>query len=102
MLIWYEHGVTMVLQSVSFIFLLKWRDHFLLEYFGEGGEGGCVGTINPPPGQQVFLHGQPGCIRVSCHQIMLSIDCHNNTFLAMRTINDKSDNVYAQFYLTGN
>ena len=29
-----------------------------MEYFGEGQESGCTGAIHPPPGQQVFLHGE--------------------------------------------
>lgn len=73
----------MSLKPVLFDNTNIWRDDFLVEYYGEGQESGCMGTIVPPPGQQVFLH-----------------DCHNNTFLAVRTINDMYDNIYAQFYLT--
>ena len=36
------------------------------------------------------------------HDDVIVSDCHNNTFLAVRTINDMYDNIYAQFYLTGN
>ena len=43
---------------MNFMFMLYWHDDFLVEYFGEGGDSGCMGTIVPPPGQQVFLHGE--------------------------------------------
>ncbi|XP_065919908.1 N-acetylglucosamine-6-sulfatase-like [Dysidea avara] len=61
-----------------------WRDDFMIEYYGEGSSpSGCMGVIHPPPGQQVFLH-----------------DCHNNTFIAVRTINEKYNNIYSEFYST--
>ena len=40
------------------LYALKWRDDFLVEYYGAGQASGCMGTINPSPGQQVFLHGE--------------------------------------------
>lgn len=102
MSIWYDYGEWYL---SKFYILLKWRDHFLVEYFGAGGgNSGCMGTIDPPAGQQVFLHGQNyhQCKIITLYPIMWSADCHNNTFLAVRTINDTHNNAYAQFYLTGN
>ena len=73
-----------------------WRDDFMVEYYGAGAGSGCMGEIHPPPGQQLFLHGKFSVT------IFISIaDCHNNTFIAVRTINKKHNNVYVEFYSTG-
>ena len=40
------------------IFVMQWRDDFMVEYYGAGNTpSGCTGEIHPPHGQQVFLHG---------------------------------------------
>jgi len=72
----------------------------MVEYYGEGSSpSGCMGEIHPPPGQQVFLHGKQ--LVINQFMSMLILDCHNNTFIAVRTINEKYNNVYAEFYSTG-
>ncbi|XP_065198698.1 N-acetylglucosamine-6-sulfatase-like [Sycon ciliatum] len=52
-----------------------WRDDFLVEYWGEGTP--CMGTIHATPPEQVFLH-----------------DCHNNTFVNLRTLSESDDSSY--------
>jgi N-acetylglucosamine-6-sulfatase len=60
----------------------SWREDFVVEYYGEGRTNGCMGQAGGPHAQP-FWH-----------------DCHNNTFLALRTISDKENTTLALFYKT--
>ena len=90
----------------------------MVEYYGEGGESGCMGSgfihgmeilfllflvpHPPPPPLPVLSMPLSISFTSSPSQSLLSPDCHNNTFLAVRaaTGGGKEDYIYAQFYKT--
>ncbi|XP_062512865.1 N-acetylglucosamine-6-sulfatase-like isoform X2 [Corticium candelabrum] len=54
-----------------------WRSDFLVEYWGEGNP--CMGHMASK--EQVFLH-----------------DCHNNTFVGIRSLKSGDNTLYAEFF----
>ena len=86
----------------------------MVEYYGEGdSKTGCFVDTSLPK-DRVFLHGKchlytnkistcrvASCMRkLTVFQILL-LDCHNNTFLALRTISEMENSTFTLFYKNG-